>query len=599
MQDRHDNLLTIFYEKSIQEAKRYLETKYLLTTCNAKDEEILEISRGLPSEYREFLKIELDGSLRHFTFILSIPDTFPDTFPKIHLTKKDYEEIYPVPHVDKNRFVCTRDPDVVSLSDKKSGEALEELLNIAVEILEQGIKKENESHFINEFLAYWDERVKYCFLNLSVPKDRITYLTVFKLSKDIFGSKYIISDSERYVEKWLVPFDINIDKSEKIKVLYLPLYEFSPVFFQKDEDVLNILKSLNNKEYIQMVENYFNQDRRHHIIISSFLIKDERILFGWQHKGWRGILFKGFRKNHVPLSIRLMHTENNSIKKIKITRLDRERIFKRGGAMTLSVNKDVSIVLIGCGSLGSYLAMSLSRCGISKFLLIDKDYLAPENTPRHLCGFVDASRKMKKVEAVKKRLIEHFPHVECQTHHGDILQLLQTVKVKLEGYDLMVVAIGNMSVERRLNYLLRKGLISYPIVYLWIEPFGVGGHMLYVHPRKGGCYDCCFDENGEFLYSVVAPKQIFQKRESGCQSTFLPYSSSDVECFISIACKKILQIMEEKVEISTLYTWLGDFEDFKKLAYRIRDIYVTDFPYRIIKKKILPQEMCSLCRKNI
>jgi len=295
-------LLTIFYEKSIQEAKRYLETKYLLTTCNAKDEEILEISRGLPSEYREFLKIELDGSLRHFTFILSIPDTFPDTFPKIHLTKKDYEEIYPVPHVDKNRFVCTRDPDVVSLSDKKSGEALEELLNIAVEILEQGIKKENESHFINEFLAYWDERVKYCFLNLSVPKDRITYLTVFKLSKDIFGSKYIISDSERYVEKWLVPFDINIDKSEKIKVLYLPLYEFSPVFFQKDEDVLNILKSLNNKEYIQMVENYFNQDRRHHIIISSFLIKDERILFGWQHKGWRGILFKGFRKNHVPLT---------------------------------------------------------------------------------------------------------------------------------------------------------------------------------------------------------------------------------------------------------------------------------------------------------
>ena len=258
MQDRHDNLLTGFYEKSIQEAKRCLETKYLLTPCNAKDEEILEISRGLPSEYREYLKIELDGSLRHFTFILSIPDTFPDTFPKIYLTKKDYEEIYPVPHVDKNRLVCIRDPDVVSLSDRKSGEALEELIDIAVEILEQGIRKENESHFIDEFLAYWDERFRYCFLNLSVPKDRITYLTIFRLSKDIFGSKYIISDSERYVQKWLVPFNINIDKSEKIEALYLPLYEFSPIFFEKDEDVLNILKGLNNKEYINVFEDYFN-----------------------------------------------------------------------------------------------------------------------------------------------------------------------------------------------------------------------------------------------------------------------------------------------------------------------------------------------------
>lgn len=595
MQDQHDNLLTNFYGDSIQKAKCYLEDKYSLITCGTIDEEISEIAKNLSTEYKEFWKIELDGSLRHFTFILTIPNTFPDAFPKIYLSKKDYQEIYPVPHLDKNRFVCTRDPEVTVLNDKNPGEAIESLINIAVKILESGIKKDNQTDFIEEFLAYWDEKVQHSLLGLFIPTDKISYIKIFKLSKDIFGNKYIVSDSEEEVKKWLVPFNINLDKSEDIKCLYLPLSEFYPLSLDKDGDMLNILDGLGNKreEYAKALETYFNQDRDFHIMISSFFLKGDRIIFGWRHKRWGNI--KGFRKNHVPLHIRLTSTKNSPIEKIRIIRLDKERIFKRGGTMTSLFRNNISVTCIGCGALGSYLAMSLSRCGISKFFLIDKDYLEPENAPRHLCGFKEASQRMKKVDAVKKRLTEHFPSIECQSYFGDALQLLQEGKITLKDCNLTIVAIGNMSVERRINYLLRKGLISSPVVYLWIEPFGVGGHILYIHPRNGGCYECCFDDNGSFLYSIARLEDKFQKRESGCQSTFLPYSSLNIEHFISVSCKKILHILEKGNRTSTLYTWLGDIEEFETLGYKINSIYDAQLPYRVITKEILSKKSCSLC----
>lgn len=606
MPDQHEAILNNFYKDIIQKAKQYLESKYSLTICNQEDEDISEITQTLSHtnpNYKEFWKIEVTGSYRHFTLILAIPDTFPDSFPKIYLTKKEYQKIYPIPHLDKNRFVCTRDPEVTVLNDKKPEEAVENLIQIAIGILESGIKKENQIDFVKEFLAYWNEKAIHFFLSLFVPGDDIKYLRIFRLHKKIFGSKCIVSDSEKEVQRWLEAFHIDLIEEKSIKALYLPLAELLLQQLEKNEDVVEIFKNSNDKKHIKVIESYLNQNRNHYIIITSFLINGERILFGWRHKGWRGIQFKGFsRKNHVPLNIRMLNSETryNQVEKIEIIRLDKERIFKRGGTMTTITNRNISVAIIGCGSLGSYLAMSLSRCGISKYLLIDKDYLKPENTPRHLCGFLEASQGMKKVDAVKKRLTDHFSHIECHTYDADVLQWLQKEENSLKEYDLTIMAIGNMSVERRINFLLKHGTINKPVVFLWIEPFGVGGQILYIHPYNGGCYNCCFDNEGNFLYSITMPgdKSKFQRRESGCQSTFLPYSSLHIEQFASISCKKILTALEKGVEASTLYTWIGDIEEFEELGYRINPIYDAQLPYRIVERKIIQQEWCSICGKD-
>ena len=593
MPDPHKNLLTSFYESRINEARTYLKDRYNLIVCDPNDDEPSEILKSLPREFvpSEFWRLEL----QKFTFTLAIPNTFPDTFPKIYLSKSDYEKIYPIPHVDKNRFVCTRDTEVVVINDKKPGEAIEKLLEIAAEIVEAGIKQENVVDYVEEFVAYWAEKTDMVFLSLLTPKDQIMRVNVYTVSDMIFGAWYIISDSETVAERWLSPFGIRIEKGKEKVALYLPLEELSAEFFERRKGVLGILKDLKNPMHIRIVEEYFNQVEGPVTLIMSFPAKGERVLFGWTYPGWKKV--KGFRENKVPLEVRLTQTDQKLITGINIKRADMDRILKRGGTNNLLVGKDSSIALAGCGSLGSYLAMSLARCGISKYLLIDKENLELENVARHLCGFVDASKKMNKVGAVKKRLQEHFPSIECDAYDGDVLNLLsQEGTERIEAYDSTIIATGNTGVERRINYLARKKGVRKPIIYLWMEPLGVGGHVLFIHPENGGCFNCCFDGEGQFLYQVVAKDQIFSRREAGCQTTYLPYSSVDVEHFTSVTCKWILNLMGGKGRKSMLLTWLGDLEGFKSLGFRVSDRYVTDFSYATIEKEILPKQECELCR---
>lgn len=593
MQDRHENMLRTFYTKAIQNTRKYLKgSGYDLETCEKDDKDIPEIVRKTQASYREFWKIKITRDSRLITLVLAIPNTFPDTFPKIYLSAKDFQEIYPIPHLDQNGFICTRDPEVAVLSDTMPGQATKALIEIAVRIVDSGIAKENEANYIEEFLAYWNEKVAHIFLSIFTPKDNTCYLQIYKLSKKIFGYKYIVADSRDHLEEWLKPFAVTIVDDKAIKALYLPINQFSPYALNMDDDLLKIIDDKNVKDSI---ENYFNQDRLHYIVIASFFLNGERILFGWRHKGWKNVTFKGFRKNHVPLDIRLGYSKKKPVAKIRLIRLDKERIFMRGGTMPTLIKKDVSIAVLGCGSLGSFLTMSLARCGISKLLLVDKECLAPENAPRHLCGFLEASCDMQKVEAVKKRVTEHFPGVKCDIFHADILELMEKDEKVLNKYNMVLVALGSMAVERRINYLLKIGLINSPVLFLWVEPLGVGGHILYINPRNGGCYDCAFDEEGNFIYSISNTSEIFQKRESGCQSTFLPYSSLTVEQFALVASKIVFSLLDNRPSVSTLFTWLGDIEEFEKSGHKINLTYDALLPYRTVEKQIMKRESCRVC----
>ena len=590
-QDQHKNILLIYYEDSVRNTIDYLKTKYSLIDCTRDDDDVPKIVQ-LSDKYSNFYKVNVNCLSKTFTLILAFQKSFPDASPKTFLSVKDFEEIYPIPHLDNSRVICTRDSEVIVLNDNKPGEAVEELIEIAREVLEKGLKKENEEDFIKEFLAYWNDGKKYTFLSLFEPVDNCEKLYLFKLSDKLFGHGLILSGSEEKLLKWLTPFNVKAENT-KIGALYLPLSEFHPFSLNVNYDLLETLTNGPNKKHIGDVENFFNQNKRNRIIVSSFLIDKERILFGWSHKRGTVKQFRGFRNGNVPLNIRFSDHKNRNvpIEKIEIIRLDKGRIFKRGGTIKPFLKKDVDVTLVGCGSLGSYLLMSLSRCGISNFTIIDNDDLRPENTPRHLCGFLEASKGMN-------RLTEHFPHLKIETYDSDFLQLFLEEKINLEKCDLLIIAIGKMSVERRINFLQRKGEIGCPVVYLWIEPFGVGGHILFVHPNEPGCYECCFDNNGIFKYSITRSDEEFQKRESGCQSTFIPYSSLQIDQFINVACKKILTTLDKGLRESILFTWIGDIEEFEDMKFKISSMYATKSPYSIIERKILSQETCKICVKE-
>ena len=60
------------------------------------------------------------------------------------------------------------------------------------------------------------------------------------------------------------------------------------------------------------------------------------------------------------------------------------------------------VVILGCGSVGSLVAMELARAGVSYFLLCDADIVEYHNVCRHQCGITDVGDL--KVNALSRKL---------------------------------------------------------------------------------------------------------------------------------------------------------------------------------------------------
>ena len=191
--------------------------------------------------------------------------------------------------------------------------------------------------------------------------------------------------------------------------------------------------------------------------------------------------------------------------------------------------------------------------------------------------------------------MRHFPHIDCSSSKDDILDLLEKDESVLNTYNLCVVAIGDKGVERRLSYLLKKGIIKSPIIFIWMEPYGAAGHFLYIHPNKGGCFQCCFDQDGLFKYSVAKFNKELFFRESGCQNTFVPYSNLEIDSFINTAAREILYCLENKPNQSFLLTWLGDLNFLRSLGYNVNNMWVADLDYSTHKMTILQNVNCEVC----
>jgi len=584
MEDRPKSALSEYYQESISRINEYLESKYCAKPVTKDDNDVPPIPN---TDRFIFFKLKVSDTELPKTLILAIPFHFPDSLPRIYLSKEDYSKLAPIPHVDKNRFVCTREPDIAHVNEKRQEEAIDELLKIALDIIKKGAKKENIDEFSEEFLAYWNEQAETKYLSLWTPSSIIERLKITKIASKLPSFKYIVSHDIEGAKNWVTPLTVEIDENNIYNAIHLPLIE--PICIplpQNNYDIYQIIKKAGN-ETCAALEKYLNKDNSNRIILASFQSGEDRILIGWIFEGWKKEICKGFRPDKLPLEIRMKRTSLIPIQKMHIERADPGRIFNRAGLGIKESLIDGSIAIIGCGSLGSHLANSLSKSGISDFLLVDKEELEPANVARHICGFNKAIRQYPKSEAVKDSLLAHFPHIKCQAIQEDILSLLEKEETFLNKYSTVIVAVGDKAIERRLNYLLLKGKIKSPLIFIWMEPFGVAGQLLFMHPKGGSCFQCCFNSNGIFRFSVAKPDVSYLRRESGCQSSFMPYANLELDHFINVVTKRILRCFDEKPEHNFLMTWLGDLTRFKSMGYKINDEWIADFDYSTYERRIL------------
>jgi molybdopterin-synthase adenylyltransferase len=171
---------------------------------------------------------------------------------------------------------------------------------------------------------------------------------------------------------------------------------------------------------------------------------------------------------------------------------------------------------------------------------------------------------------------------------------------------MLVLAIGNPTVELEINeqvHALRNGPA---IVFVWLEPLGIGGHALLAgNAPDGGCFECLYTaskSDEEILgnrAAFAAPGQSFGRALSGCGSLFTPYGAIDAAKTATIAARLAVEALIGKERGNPLLSWKGDAADFVAEGFRLsprfsateEDLRRLQYGYRSAQCRVCnPQE---------
>ena len=187
------------------------------------------------------------------------------------------------------------------------------------------------------------------------------------------------------------------------------------------------------------------------------------------------------------------------------------------------------LALIGCGTIGGYLARALVQLGAGQaesFLLIDHDELKPENLGRHILGARHLWRN--KAVALIDQLGSDFPHVRLEALDTQA----QSTFDRLAGYDLVIDATGDQQFSDALNAMalaeLPKGRCFPPTLFAMLFGNGLAAQSYLARWERGSaCYRCLkprFEEDWRFNPLKPDARATHTAIRPCAQGTFVPYA---------------------------------------------------------------------------
>jgi hypothetical protein len=501
---------------------------------------------------------------------------FPLNPAKIYFNPDDFYKIGHIPHItyDCIHNICVFDEFVIIDNLRISQAILEQYIK-AKNTLIDGIKKRNDKDFKDEFIAYWEQKSNnfdkldsdYYSIIQEVPQhSNDLNVLLFKLNHNkkspLLG--LLFNKKENIIEMYKEYFNSVSLEFEIQEVFYLGDIDGleKPPFSITIKESIKYVEQENLKKYKSFIN---NDEIRHKISVFLRKVDDGIYYLGWRLPNVKKIEIKGFRDGALSqfniITNKMFRYHTLSVNRFLSNDLSLKRLIKRTSSDKIKT-ESVKILIAGLGSVGSNLIYLLNNINFPDFTLVDKDILSVENIGRHLLGFKDLNTL--KVDAIKSFLKGKLPTQNIKTYNESIVDLFNNSSKVIESQDFIFLCIGKQSVEKWFMELLENGKLNKPIFILWVEPFLLGGQCLYIHPNRKVPINKLFYDVYKYKYSIIQQNELLNKRElftmkeSGCQSTFSPYSSSHLSLFISCVYPKIFKIIEDKSKQSVSFSWVGD-----------------------------------------
>ena len=200
------------------------------------------------------------------------------------------------------------------------------------------------------------------------------------------------------------------------------------------------------------------------------------------------------------------------------------------------------ILLIGCGTIGGFLALSLAQSGAGaergRLVLVDDDRLMPSNLGRHILGMEYVN--WNKAEACADLIRRQLPFLDIEEKDADVLPILAS----LSEFDLVIDATGEEALSIAINeYAVRRRPKFPPTLHVWSVGNGGAAQALLCDDADHACFKCQKPElAGPPRHRVLRPDANADlKRDASCgDGLYAPFPVSRSSAAAALALELVL-----------------------------------------------------------
>lgn len=530
----------------------------------------------------------LKAATTSFEFSIGLNSEFPFSLPDIFMT--DLSFYGQLPHVEKNGWICYYSKEGLTIDYERPKDIINNALDLVIENVLSLNDKEKETELINEFESYWN-RLEPSLQAISLVKLENKIKEVVKLKKK---NTLIYCDNESQLDSY---HNKSVDRDFTIEnVIYIPLngskfdLPFDESFWSLQEIKKLVYKNLSTSTYDELGK--FLKKKR--------LSNTEVVLLSIPRENKEDI-FIGIEFQYTSIEHPLLPSgQAHKIKPIILRRVDSDFLLKRSSS-NIDI-RDKKVLIIGLGSIGGFISSGLVESGVKNLTLIDFDKFEKGNLYRHLLGKNYFGKK--KVVAIKGLLEKSYPNLNINTYQKSAIHTIQNGEIKLSEYDLVIVSVGNPITEFKLNEIFKDHYLS-KVIFTWLEPLDIGGHLLKLDYTDVGCYKCLYDfeHNGDVLElvnmaSFFAPGQSFEKDMEGCGTAFTPYGSNSAKKTANLVVENAIKLLKNKSSIPQLISWKGDNDQAHENNFKLAKRYSLSSENLEAGGKTFQRYNCDVCNEQ-
>jgi molybdopterin/thiamine biosynthesis adenylyltransferase len=230
-----------------------------------------------------------------------------------------------------------------------------------------------------------------------------------------------------------------------------------------------------------------------------------------------------------------------SVERVNSAPADSDYIFGRNleGSSNLAAKR---ILLIGCGTIGGFLAQLLAQCGAGsregELTLVDTDLLYPANLGRHLLGapYLYEFKASACAEFIKKQLPPL--NIRALTDHAE------TVEIGPSHYDLVIDATGEEALSLALNHRAVKNRPTWPAhMFVWLEGNGAIGKSVLTGNPDHACLKCLKPRLAQAPRhkTLKSGEDVVIEQNAACgDGAYIPFPVSRSVSVAAMACDHVL-----------------------------------------------------------